>query len=146
MLQEYSLEVILKPGSANIYTNALSQWDELLGEEGVQTFFVMLPDTHHVTIDTDFSAKVWALVDEEELPDWFNQVSEGWKAGQHLYIPLVLRSELMTQMHDCPAGGYFGVNKIHKWILKFYTWPGSCKDVKVFVQRCSVCTQMKHST
>lgn len=52
----------------------------------------------------------------------------------------------MAQMHDHPARGHFGVNKTHKWILKFYTWPGSQKDTKVFFQRCSVCVQTKHST
>src|SRR4029077_11132670 len=30
-------------------------------------------------------------------------------------------------------------------VLEHYTWPGSCKDMKQFVQRCSVCAQTKHS-
>src|SRR5437588_2105197 len=52
----------------------------------------------------------------------------------------------MAQLHDHPAGGHFRVDKTHKRLLEFYTWPGSRKDTKEFVQRCSVCTQTKHST
>src|SRR5438445_9003649 len=71
---------------------------------------------------------------------------EGWKARSRLYISAKLRMDLMSQMHDQPAGGHFGVDKTHKQILEYYTWPGSHKDVKAFVQRCSVCAQTKHST
>ena len=49
-------------------------------------------------------------------------------------------------MHDHSAGGHFSVDKTHKRILEYYTWPGSHKDIKAFVQWCSVCTQTKHST
>src|SRR5438445_12717756 len=51
----------------------------------------------------------------------------------------------MSQMHDHSAGGHFSVNKTHRQILEYYMWPGSCKDIKEFVQRCSVCVQTKHS-
>lgn len=123
MLQKYSFKVVPKPGSANTCANALSHWDKLLGEEGVQTLVVMLPNAYCKVVDTDFAIKVQSPANQEELLSWFDQVLEGWKAGQHLYIPMVLRLELMAQMYDHPAEGHFGIDKMHKRILEFYMWP-----------------------
>src|SRR5947209_6612539 len=159
-LQEYSFEVIPKPGSANAQADALSRRDELLGEEGIAEPVVMLPmrselsgpeppkpsHVRRVMIDTEFAARVRAEAENEQPPGWFDRVPEGWKTGSRLYVPTKLRVDLMTQMHDHPAGGHFGTDKTHKRILEYYTWPGSRKDVKAFVQRCSVCAQTKHST
>ena len=75
-LQEYSFEVVLKPGSDNACANALSCWDKLLGKEGVPEPVIVLPSTHssagRIEIDIEFAAKVHAKVKKEQPPTWFD--------------------------------------------------------------------------
>ena len=138
MLQEYLFKVILKPGLANTHADALSHQDQLLGEEGIPDPIIMLSNTHHIVIDTKFAVKICAEAENKQPLNWFNCMLEGWKAGSRLYVPTKLRVDLMTQMHDHLAGDHFNMDKTHKQILKYYMWSGSHKNIKAFIQRCSV--------
>ena len=50
--------MIPKLGSANVYTDALFNKDELLGGEGILEPIIMLSNACHVVIDTKFAMKV----------------------------------------------------------------------------------------
>ncbi len=57
-------------------------------------------------------------------------LSEGWediKQVLHyqglLYVPKVIRSELISRHHDNPLAGHFSIEKTRKLIVRKYYWP-----------------------
>src|SRR5437660_501243 len=99
-LQKYSFKVIPKPRFANACADTLSHWDKLLGKEGILMLVVVLlsacPSTHHIKIDTEFTAKIHAEAENEQPLIWFDHVPKGWKAGSRLYVPTKLCSDLLS--------------------------------------------------
>ncbi len=56
----------------------------------------------------------------------------------HLYVPKVIRSELISRHHDDPLVGHFGIEKTCELIAKKYYQPTLRRDVKAFVKGCDV--------
>ncbi len=60
-----------------------------------------------------------------------------------LYVPKVIRSELISKHHDDPLAGYFGIEKTCELIARKYYWPTLRRDVKTYVKGCDVCLASK---
>ncbi len=56
-----------------------------------------------------------------------------------LYVPKVIRSELISRHHDDPLVGHFAIEKTCKLIARKYYWPTLQRDVEAYVKECDVC-------
>ena len=51
--------------------------------------------------------------------------------------------ELISQYHNNPLAGHFGINKTQELITRKYYWPTLRQDVKAYVKGCNVCLASK---
>ncbi len=77
-------------------------------------------------------------------------LSEGWEDIEQvlyyqgfLYVPKVIRSELISRHHDNPFAGHFGIEKTRELIARKYYWPTLRQDVEAYVKGCDVCMTSK---
>jgi hypothetical protein len=60
-----------------------------------------------------------------------------------ILVPSKLIPEILSQNHDSPSGGHFGINKTLQKIRKKFYW-ASCKlDVENWCRKCTVCFSKK---
>ena len=50
-----------------------------------------------------------------------------------LYVPEIIRSEVISYHHDNPLAGHFGIDKTQKLIGRKYYWPSLKRDVKSYI-------------
>lgn len=62
--------------------------------------------------------------------------------GTQLYIPKVMRNEILEQIHH----GHFGVNKCLARARQTVWWPGISVDIKRIVENCSKCLENRKHT
>ena len=59
------------------------------------------------------------------------------------FIPEIIQTEIISQHHDNPLAGHFGVNKTRELIGRKYYWPSLRKNVESYVKGCNVCLGLK---
>ena len=60
-----------------------------------------------------------------------------------VYVPPILRREVIRQCHDTKTSGHFYFWKTVKKVKKFFTWGGLNKDVQIYCRACHVCATKK---
>ncbi len=60
-----------------------------------------------------------------------------------LYLPKVIRSELISRHHENPLAGHFGIKKTWESIARKYYLLMLQKDVETYVKGCNVCLASK---
>ena len=60
-----------------------------------------------------------------------------------LYVPEIIRTELISRHHDDPLAGHFGIDKTRELIAQKYYWPTLRHDVEAYVTGCDVCLASK---
>ncbi len=60
-----------------------------------------------------------------------------------LYIPRILRVDLLEKNHDDPLAGHFGVEKTLELLSRKYYWPKMRADIGKYVQSCDICMSIK---
>ena len=60
-----------------------------------------------------------------------------------LYIPKLIRTELISRHHDDPLAGHFGIEKTREFFSWKYYWPMLRNDVEDYVRECNVCLASK---
>ena len=61
-----------------------------------------------------------------------------------LFVPYVLRSKLIVNMHECPmTGGHLGIRKSLTKITSRFWWDGMNGDIKKVIKSCVMCQQRK---
>ncbi len=75
---------------------------------------------------------------------------EGWENIEQvlhyhdlLYVPKVIRSELISRHYDNLLAGHFGIEKTRKLIARKYYWLTLQQDVEAYVKGCDVCLASK---
>jgi transposase InsO family protein len=65
-----------------------------------------------------------------------------------LFIPseMALRPQLLQEFHTSPIGGHSGTKATLARLSTAFSWPHMAREVKTWVQECSVCQQHKYST
>jgi len=58
----------------------------------------------------------------------------------------ILRKKILQWLHASAEGGHSGMNATMKRVKAVVYWKGLNKDIKHFIQRCSVCQQNKYDT
>lgn len=149
-LTAYDLKLVHRPGAYNQVPDALSRAFEgvvcaakdlsvrdawyLNQLQLIQKFPDRYPD--------------WKIVDTKlfiHRPDpWVDPLlgdRDAWK----LVVPLDLRNKVLSETHDLPTAGHFGVDKTHKLLSRHYYWPGMKVDCSRFVKSCPDCQRCKNT-
>ncbi|KAG6438737.1 hypothetical protein O3G_MSEX000180 [Manduca sexta] len=150
-IQQFSFDIIHRPGRYNIVPDALSRSINALTDN---SYNILILDKHK---DDWYKKKVAKIEKTEEVnSDW--QVKNGllykkiclkqfpdktcdWK----LYIPKSLKGEILKRCHDNSTAGHLGVRKTLFRIKQLYFWPNMLTDVKQYVGRCDICARAKVS-
>ncbi len=77
-------------------------------------------------------------------------VLEGWEDIEQvlhyhglLYVPKVIRSELISRYHDDSLAGHHSIEKTCKLLVRKYFWQTLQRDVEDYEKRCNVCLAWK---
>ena len=60
-----------------------------------------------------------------------------------LYIPEIIRMELISRHHNDPLASHFGIEKIRELVAQKYYSPMLCRNVEDYVKGCNVCLASK---
>ena len=55
----------------------------------------------------------------------------------------IIQTKIISQHHNDPPAGHFGVDKTRELIGQKYYWPSLRKDVESYVKGCDVCLGLK---
>lgn len=150
-LQQFSFDVIHRPGKSNVVPDALSRSIDTI--ESINRSSTIL-DKHK---DDWYRNKVTRVLSGEckdnnwqvrdgllykkiclkQYPDTAND----WK----LYIPKDLRHDILKCCHDDTTAGHLGVRKTVFRVKQYYYWPEILKDVKRYIGNCEMCARVKVS-
>ena len=93
-----------------------------------------------------------ATSDVGSMGDW-DDTDEVLKYQGRLYLPAVVRSDLVARNHDDPLAGHFGVEKTLELLQRKYYWPNSGDDadaapgmrqfVREYCESCAICKRSK---
>lgn len=151
-LQQFSFDIVHKPGKSNIVPDALSRSIDTIKDNNINSLVIM--DKHKddwyknkvtKTLHNDSQDSVWKVdngllykkICLKQYPDPTND----WK----LYVPNSLRTQILKQCHDDITAGHLGIRKTLFRIKQYYFWPNMLNDVKHHVGKCEVCAKMKVS-
>ncbi len=73
---------------------------------------------------------------EQGLKKGWEEIKEVLYHQGLLYVPEIVRTELISRHHDDPLAGYFGIDKIRELIARKYYWPTFRRDVETYVTGC----------
>ena len=59
------------------------------------------------------------------------------------FIPVVIRTEIISQYHDDPLTGHFSINKTKNLVGRKYYWPSLRRDIEAYVKGCDICLASK---
>ena len=79
----------------------------------------------------------------EKLKSDYEEVDEVLHYQGLLFVPEIIRTELISRHHDDPLARHFGIDKTRKLVGRKYYWPNLRKDVKSYVRGCDVCLSSK---
>ena len=79
---------------------------------------------------------------------------KGWKEGWEkidgvlhckglLYLPEIIRTEIISKHHDDLLAGHFGIQKTRELVARKYYWPTLRADIEAYVKGCDVCIASK---
>uniref|UniRef100_A0A803T4V2 Gypsy retrotransposon integrase-like protein 1 n=1 Tax=Anolis carolinensis TaxID=28377 RepID=A0A803T4V2_ANOCA len=63
--------------------------------------------------------------------------------NKKLYIPEMLRPEMLKRYHDSKGAGHLGLTKTIKLLARQCWWPGMRGDVKSHIAKCDLCAENK---
>lgn len=152
-LMGYCYEIHYKPGKQNMVVDALSR---VVGPEPPSVFaavcspsFPFIEQLRKFFSEHPAGQKFMSRIQNElSLQQKFHSKSGLIYFGEHIFIPTEsqLVSPLLTKFHYSPIEGHSGIKGTLARISTSFYWPGIYRDVKQFVNQCSVCQQSKYST
>lgn len=147
----FDYEIVYTPGKTNLVADALSRVDvpsltyiQVVSEaqplmlEQLRIFYASDP------VGQQLTRKFTSL-----KPDSPFKLHQGlWFYKGRLFIPseTQFRTQLLQEFHTSPVGGHSGVKGTLARLTAAFSWPNMAKDVKRWVQECSICQQQKYST
>lgn len=160
-LQGMNFNIEHQRGSQNVVPDALSRvhCDEIaeLSINKVTVVSAINLDSEHFINDANYQVfKQKILSESEKFPSIrvsdnriFIRI-EGQKSdfvvdipAWKVWIPEVMRLELIKKEHDEPSGGHGGIGKTLNRLRRYFYWPKMAKQVHEYVNKCEVCKSSK---
>ena len=151
-----------------------ARWLEFLGEFGNSLIIKYKPGKQNpadpFSRRPDLKVAANTLTKVSLRPNWLGQFLAGYKtdtafqgAAQEekdtredgliihkptgrIWVPASARQLVLTECHDAPTAGHFGVDKTVAAVKQVYYWRGLQKDVEAYVKSCDKCQRTKTST
>ncbi|KAG6438878.1 hypothetical protein O3G_MSEX000297, partial [Manduca sexta] len=146
-LQQFSFDVIHRPGKSHTVPDALSRATaelnilEITEKHKNDWYKAKVEDiSFNKNKNNNWTVKNSLLYKKIQMKQYPN-VENVWK----LYIPETLREDVLSACHDNPKAGHFGIRKTLYRIKKDFFWPNMIKDVKRYVNNCELCAKHKVS-
>ncbi|PAA74262.1 hypothetical protein BOX15_Mlig002146g53 [Macrostomum lignano] len=154
-LQQFSFELLYRPGMDNVVPDALSRvagtrlqprWDDSrLHEEQLQDP-LLSKAFQALTEGIDSLSDSWAAQVRELLDEASVSSAGVLLVGGRPVIPGHLRPHFLQQAHSCDQSGHLGVDKTGARLSERCWWPGLRRDVENWVASCAVCLAKKSPT
>ena len=140
-LQMFDLEILHKPGKANVVADALSR----------------RPDHKLCSISTISSAA--ALI--RQLQEAYSHASQELQqarlqregeifytleGGKRIYVPKEARAvqrAILEEHHDAPCSGHLGRDKLLASVQRHFFWPQMAGDIREYTSTCQACMRNK---
>lgn len=151
-LQQFSFDIIHRPGKSNIVPDALSRSINALVDKNHTNIQIL--DKHK---DEWYKNKIAKIESGQDVGnDWqsrggllykkvclkqYPDKDNDWK----LVIPKPLRNDILKYCHDDFKSGHFGVRKTLYRIKQYYYWPDMLNEVKQYIGNCETCAKVKVS-
>lgn len=155
LIQQFKFSVEYRTGSQNIVPDALSRYpvSEENGPELEFNNLVEEPESAtHQRCKWYFKKFDEVQRYPEKFPDFTiangklfhhssasNFEDESWK----LCLPEPQRTRALHENHASPTAGHLGRRKTINRVCQSYYWPGMCRDIRRFVDRCTTCLEYK---
>ena len=70
-----------------------------------------------------------------------------WDAQGRVHIPrdAEIRTLLISEAHDSPMAGHFGIERTLEIVQRRWHWRGIQRDVREYVKTCAICQRAKHA-
>ena len=91
--------------------------------------------------DKDEEAKI--LRGSAGLPESWEDVKGVLQYQKLLYVPAIIRSEVISCHHNDPLVGHFGIDKTRELVGRKYYWLSLKRDIESYVQGCNICLASK---
>lgn len=150
-LQQFSFDIIHRPGKCNVVPDALSRSINLLIDDNYDIRILdkdkdeWYKNKVAKITSTESNNEYWQVIDGllyrkiclKQYPDKSND----WK----LVVPKSLREVILKLYHDNNTAGHLGIRKTLFRIKQFYFWPDMSNEVKQYVKKCETCGRIKVS-
>ena len=148
-LAEFDYDIIHKPGKSNLVADALSRQSQLkctvISElevepsctERLKSDYMKDPEYKRILkYPTEYSQ--YKLVN--------GKIYLAMDGLFRLCIPGgIWRQKILSELHDSPSAGHFGIKKTLELIKRNFYWPTLEKDVTEYVKSCDSCQRNKPS-
>lgn len=149
----YNYEIHYKLGKDNVVADALSR----VNEAPVAEFCAIIssPSSPLISQLQSFFATNIAgqklltkAQDDTKMQQHFTHKSGLLYFKNRLFIPEEsgLRLDILQEFHASPLGGHSGIQATLARVFASFYWPGMHRDVKKFVNTCSICQHNKYNT
>lgn len=147
----FDYEIVYTPGKTNLVADALSRVDvpSLTYIQAVSEAQPLMLEQLRIFYASDPVGQQLTRKFTSLKPDSPFKLHQGlWFYKGRLFIPseTQFRTQLLQEFHTSPVGGHSGVKGTLARLTAAFSWPNMAKDVKRWVQECSICQQQKYST
>jgi hypothetical protein len=82
---------------------------------------------------------------KKKFPGEWREESTGLKYWRdRVYVPKgVTREKILKEHHDTTLAGHPGQHRMHENIFRQFWWPTLRKDIRQYIEGCSLCQRMK---
>ena len=76
---------------------------------------------------------------------WHTEKRRGHREKQLLFVPKVMRRQLISEAHDRPEAGHGGVDRTAERVQMAFWWPNLRFDCQTYIQECITCQTARSS-
>ncbi|XP_058788145.1 uncharacterized protein LOC131662390 [Vicia villosa] len=149
-LQGFSFDIFYKPGKCNQVADALSRMhaeeEAILLSVSSPTPLILNQLRQYYTTDKQGQELIAKYNSDPHMQVLYKFKNNIMLYKDKIYIPAIpeMRQHLLHEFHSTPSAGHSGTQPTLARLSSSFNWPGVYKDVKLFVESCSICQRNKY--